>query len=204
VRSAVLIAPTIMGPTDLEQRIAARLAERGHVALVADVYGKGRRPATFDEARPLMDALNADRPLLAARMAAALDALRARGNVDGDRVAAFGYCFGGKCVLDMARAGEAVKGVVTFHGVLDAPPGPAGPIAAKVLATHGWDDPLATPEQTVAFAAEMTAAGADWQLLAFGGTVHAFTNPKRADMYSPDADRRSWTAAMAFLDELFG
>ncbi len=202
-RTAVLIAPTIMGVGDLEKRIAHRLAERGHVALVADVYGKGRRPATMDEARPLMAALDADRPLLAARMAAALDALRARGNVDAGRMAAFGYCFGGKCVLDLARAGEPVLGVVTFHGLLDPPPGPVSPVAARVLAAHGWDDPLATPEQVVAFAAEMTAAGADWRLLAFGNTVHAFTNPAREGMYSPDADRRSWAAAMDFLDELF-
>ncbi|MBU3077053.1 dienelactone hydrolase family protein [Sphingomonas quercus] len=203
-RPGILIAPTIMGVTDLERGIAARLAERGYVALVADVYGQARHPATMDEARPLMDALNADRPLLAARMAAAFDALRQRGNVDPARTAAFGYCFGGKCVLDLARAGEPVTGVVTFHGLLDPPPAGHGEISARLLVLHGWDDPLATPDQVEAFAREMTAARVDWQLHAYGHTVHAFTNPNREGMYSPVAEARSWRAAMNFLDELFG
>lgn len=202
-RPGVLIAPTVMGVSDLERGIAARLAGRGYVALVADLYGQGRHPETMEEARPKMDALNADRPLLAARMAAAFDALRERSNVDPERTAVFGYCFGGKCALDLARSGEPVKGVVTFHGLLDPPPQGHAEITAKVLVTHGWDDPLATPEDVTAFAREMTEAKVDWQLLAFGHTVHAFTNPKREGMYSPVADKRAWTAAMSFLDELF-
>ena len=204
VRPGVLIAPTIRGVSDLERAIADRLAGRGYVALVADLYGPRHYPLTTETARPLMDALNADRPLLAARMAAAFDALRQRGNVDPERTAAFGYCFGGKCVLDLARAGEPVKGVASFHGLLDPPPGGTGPIAAKVLAMHGWDDPLAPPDAVLAFAREMTGAGADWQLHAYGHTVHGFTNPGHGDAYSPVADARSWTAAMDFLDELFG
>lgn len=204
-RPGVLIAPTIAGPSDLERRVARRLAEeRGWVALVADVYGKGRRPANMDEGRALMDPLKADRPLLAARMAAAFDALRARGNVDPARTACIGYCFGGMCALDLARAGEPVQGVATFHGLLDAPDHARDPVSARVLALHGWDDPLATPDQVLAFAQEMTARGADWQLHAYGATVHAFTNPTRPEMYSAVADRRSWAAAIAFLDEVLG
>lgn len=200
-RPGVLIAPTIMGPTALESKVARRLAERGYVALVADFFGKGVRPGSVEEGQAMVAPLNADRPLLAARMAAALNALRTHRQVDG-RLAAIGYCFGGKCVLDLARSGADVTGVATFHGLLDPPPGDRGRIAAKVLALHGWDDPLATPDAVLAFAREMTEARADWQLHAYGHTVHAFTNPNRETMYSPDADRRSWAAAMDFLDEV--
>lgn len=205
-RGAVLIYPTVMGPGPLETRVAQRLAADGRLALVADVYGRERHPrGEWDAARAQMDAQNADRPLLAQRVRAAFDALLALDGVEPARTAAFGYCFGGKCALDLARSGAPVAGIVGFHAVLDPPPGAAPErIAAKVLLTHGWDDPLAAPDAVLALAAELTAAGAEWQLHAYGGTVHAFTNPGRPEMYSEAADRRSWRAATDFLDEVLG
>jgi len=124
-------------------------------------------------------------------------------------VAAIGYCFGGLCVLDIARTGEPVAGVVSFHGLFDPPGNTAdNRVAARVLALHGWDDPLATPEQAVALGEELSSMGADWQLHCYGNVRHAFTNPAAdastgVTVYNEAADRRSWAAAQYFLSELF-
>ena len=156
-----------------------------------------------------MDALNADRALLLERLRASLAALRSLPQVDPTRTAAIGFCFGGKCALDLARSGADVAGVVSFHGVYDPPPWQvAAPIRAEILLCHGWDDPLAPPDATVALARELTAAGADWQLHAYGHTGHGFTDPsatmaERGIVYQKDADRRSWQAMRNFLAELF-
>jgi dienelactone hydrolase len=130
--------------------------------------------------------------------------------VDSSKVAAIGFCFGGLCVLDIARTGADLNGVVSFHGLF-MPPGNTGgkKIKAKVLALHGWDDPMATPDQVTALGKELTDAGADWQLHAYGGTMHAFTNPDANDpdfgtVYNAAADTRSWTAMKNFLAEIFG
>ena len=204
-RPGVLVAPTVMGRTALEERRARDLVGLGYAAFIVDPYGKGRSPVDFDEARGWMAAMNADRRLLIERMRAAHDALRTLGQVEAARTAAIGYCFGGKCVLDLARSGADVAGVASFHGLFDPPPFATAPhIAAKVLALHGWDDPLAQPDAVLALAKELTAAGADWQIHAYGHTVHAFTNPGRPEMYSEAAERRSWAAMRGFLDELFG
>ena len=138
-----------------------------------------------------------------------MDVLAAQDEVDGSRLAATGYCFGGLCVLDLARTGRDFRGAVSFHGLFNSPGNTGGnAINAKVLALHGWDDPMVPPESVVELASEMTAAGADWQIHAYGHTAHGFTNPK-ANMpdhglfYQADADRRSWQALECFLRELF-
>ena len=115
--------------------------------------------------------------------------------------------FGGLCALDLARIGTDIKGAISIHGLFNAP-GNTGNVSAKVLVLHGWDDPMATPDSVLALATEMSEAGADWQIHAYGGTVHAFTNPaadnaEMGTVYSADADRRSWTALRDFLQELF-
>jgi dienelactone hydrolase len=119
-----------------------------------------------------------------------------------------GFCFGGMCALDLARSGAELRGVVSFHGLLKPnglPPAPR--IVAKILMLHGYDDPLAPPEDVLAVAREFTQAGADWQLHAYGHTVHSFTNPaanmpQNGMQYSDRADRRSWHALLQFLDEV--
>ncbi len=130
--------------------------------------------------------------------------------VDASRIAAIGYCFGGLCVLDLARGGaDGVLGVVSLHGMLDGNDlATDGPIAAKILVEHGWQDPMAAPDKVLAFAEEMGGRGADWQLHAHGRAMHAFTNrhaaaPEKGMAYDADADRRSWASVVAFLDELF-
>jgi len=204
-RPIVLIAGTFMGRTEFEEKKARSLAELGYVGVAIDLYGLANWPTDAVGARAAMDALNADRGLLRDRLLATLDVVRTMGPpADPGRVAAIGFCFGGKCVLDLARAGADVAGVASFHGLYDAPPFPKEAITAKVLVLHGWDDPLAPPETVLALANEMSEAGVDWQVHAYGHTVHAFTNPAREGMYNPDANRRSWQALRNFLGELFG
>lgn len=203
-RPMVLIAGTFMGRSAFEEAKARSLAELGYVAVAIDLYGIDNWPANADEARKQMDALDTDRSELKTRLLAALDTALGSGMpVDPARIAAIGFCFGGKCVLDLARSGAEVAGVVSFHGLYDAPSFPNGDITAKILVLHGWEDSLAPPETVLGLAKEMTEAGADWQVHAYGHTVHAFTNPAREGMYSPLFDTRSWQAMRNFLDEVF-
>jgi dienelactone hydrolase len=145
--------------------------------------------------------------LLRRRLLAGLAAAKALPIVDAKRIAVIGFCFGGLCALDFARANADVRGVVSIHGLLK-PSGLTEPkIAPRVLMLHGYDDPLAPPEDVLAVAREFTAAGADWQLHAYGDTVHAFTNPSANDraggmQYDEAADRRSWHALEEFLGEV--
>lgn len=210
-RPGVLVLPNILGQKEADNVHAENLAKLGYVALAADIYGQGKRVTHSSPNRSeYMDALNADRGLLRERLAAALDALAGFGPVDSGKLAAIGFCFGGKCVLDMARAGLPILGGVSFHGVYDRPDyANVAPITAKLLVCHGWEDPVAPPEKTVALAQELTESGADWQLHAYGHAGHAFTDLDRKTstipgvVYEPKADRRSWQAMTNFLEEVF-
>ncbi len=208
-RPGILIAHTVRGRTDFEEAKAFQLAEAGYAAMALDVYGRNNLGSDLEKCRELMGDLRADRPLLQQRLLVALKALRDQPEVDAFRIAAIGFCFGGLCVLDIARTGEDIAGVVSFHGLF-VPPGntDGNRITAKVLVLHGWDDPLAKPDEAVALAAELSAAGADWQMHAYGNVLHAFTNPAAdastgVTVYNADADRRSWAAMHDFLSELF-
>jgi dienelactone hydrolase len=208
-RPGVLVAHTIRGRSDFEEGKAALLAEMGYVGFAIDVYGRDAIGSAIEDCREKMDALRDDRVALQRRLLLAVQALRDQAEVDASRIAAIGYCFGGLCVLDIARTGEPVAGVVSFHGLFDPPGNTAGNrIQARILALHGWDDPLATPDQAVALARELTAMGADWQLHGYGNVRHAFTNPAAdastgVTVYNEPANRRSWAAAQYFLSELF-
>jgi dienelactone hydrolase len=208
-RPGVLVAHTIAGRSAFEERKAMELAELGYVGFAMDVYGKGTQTTNIDENRDRMMALREDRPQLQDHLHASLKAFREQSEVDESNVAAIGFCFGGLCVLDMARVGEDLAGVASFHGILTPPGNTAGnSITAKILVLHGWDDPLATPDEVVALADELTTMGADWQLHGYGNTLHAFTNPaadvpEQGKSYNENADRRSWTALRVFLSELF-
>src|SRR5690554_5774296 len=207
-RPGVLVAHTWRGRGEFEAGKARALAELGYAGFALDLYGKGVRGGSVEESRALMRPFMEDRGLLARRMQLALECLRAQDEVDPARTAAIGFCFGGLCVLDLARSGADVGGVVGFHGVLKPPGTTSGNrIRAKVLVLHGWDDPLAPPDELVALGRELTAAGADWQIHAFGHTMHGFTNPQANDpafgtVYQPDADRRSWQLLESFLREV--
>ena len=209
-RPGVLVVPNVLGQKEADNGKAEDLARLGYAALACDVFGQGRRAQPGADQSRYMDELNADRALLRNRLDASLGALKEQGEVDPARTAAIGFCFGGKCVLDMARAGLDVRGGVSFHGVYDRPDdGPVAPIAMKLLVCHGWDDPLGPPDRLVALGGELTAAGADWQVHAYGHAGHAFTDESRRGSTAPGiayderADRRSWQAMRYFLDELF-
>ena len=206
---AVLIAHNWAGQSDADNAIADKLAAMGYVGVAIDVYGRGLRGDLQGDNSALMGVWMADRAALQRRLLAAITAVAAHPTVDAGRIALIGYCFGGLCALDLARSGtDKVKGVVSFHGVY-APSGLAAePISAKVLVLHGWDDPMTPPDAMVALAKELSAAGADWQTHAYGGTMHAFTfplanNPAGGIMYNADAARRSWRAMSDFLSEVF-
>lgn len=205
-RPAILILPTIMGRSDLELGFARRLVGLGYTAMVADLYGAVGLPR--EECRERMNALLSDRPRLQDRLLAVLDAFGTQPEVQEDRIAAIGYCFGGLCALDLARTGADIRGVASFHGLFTPPGNREGtPIKAKVIAFHGWDDPMAPPASVDALGAELTEAGADWQIHAYGGVMHGFTNPAANDperglAYNANADRRSWVALTDFLAEV--
>lgn len=208
-RPAVLVAHDWSGCNEFAQNKALKLARMGYVGFALDLYGLGRLGSTTDEKMALMQPLVNDRRLLRTRMRAAYDAVIAMPEVDSTRVAAIGYCFGGMCVLDLARSGAELSGVVSFHGLLNKPTELAHHhIYAKVLALHGYDDPMVAPEQVNSFCQEMTDAQVDWQVHSYGHTKHAFTNPVANDLtlgtvYNQLADRRSWLAMTTFLQEIF-
>jgi dienelactone hydrolase len=208
-RPGVLVSHAFRGREDFECGRAETLAGMGYVGFALDLYGKGVQAQGNEEASALMTPFLQDRPRLQSRLLACVDVAAAQAEIDAANMAAIGYCFGGLCVLDMARAGAPLAGVCSFHGLLSAPGNTAGnKIAAKVLVEHGWSDPMVPPEQVVEFGAEMTTAGADWQLHGHGGCVHAFTNPGANDpgfgtVYNAAAERRSWQSLENFLGELF-
>ena len=207
-RPAVLVSHAWAGRDGFAEGKARALAELGYVGFALDMYGKGVLGSGIEENAKLMGPFMEDRALLQGRQAAALETVRQQPEVDAGRVAAIGFCFGGLCVLDLARSGADLRGVVSFHGLLTPPGSPSGnPILAKVLVLHGYDDPMAPPELVLALASELSRGGADWQIHAYGGTLHAFTNPQANDpgfgtVYQPRADRRSWQSMGNFLAEV--
>jgi dienelactone hydrolase len=210
-RPGVLVFSEWYGLNDYAKSRARQLAELGYVALAADVYGEGKVAKTPAEAAALTGEFRKDRKLLRSRGAAALATLKANPLVDADKTAAIGYCFGGTAVLELARSGAELGGVVSFHGGLDTPdPADAKNIKCKVLICHGAIDPHVDAAQVAAFAKEMTDAGVDWQMIYYAGAVHAFTNPASGDnmasgvAYNEKADRRSWAAMKQFFAEIFG
>lgn len=209
--ATVIIIPTVMGIQPLEIGFAARLVGLGYHVVIADLFGRRFTPSVDKEAAfAAMGALRSDRAALRDRLLAVVDIVQARDHVDSGRVAVIGYCFGGQCALDVARSGTDVAGVAAFHGLFDPPGLPPQPIKAKVLAMHGWDDPMVPPDAVVALASELTEGGADWQIHAYGHVGHGFTNPKAHEIgikgveYDEQAARRSWASLVDFLAEVLG
>lgn len=209
-RPGVLIVHEWNGLGDFVQARAKKLAELGYVAFAIDMYGKGIRPQTPQEAAAQAGIYKNDRKRMRARALAGLEVLRGNPLCDPKRIAAIGYCFGGTTVLEIARSGADIAGVVSFHGGLDTPtPEDAKHIRCKVLALHGADDPVVPGKDVEAFVDEMRAAGVDWQLIVYGGAVHGFTNPaagsdkSKGVAYNAQADRRSWEAMKGFFAEIF-
>lgn len=209
-RPGVLIMPEAFGLGANAKARAAQLATLGYVALAGDPYGEGREFTDLQAAMQVAGGLMADPAKFRARARAGIDKLASLPQVDPNRLAAMGYCMGGTFALELARDGMPLRGVVSFHGGLQTQrPAAAGQIKAKVLVCHGADDPMIQTPQVNAFVEEMTKAGADWQLVSYGGTVHSFTNPQ-ADgtmlpgiKYNAQSDARSWQAMRNFFAEVF-
>lgn len=209
-RPGVLIVHEWMGHNPYVRQRADQLAKLGYVAFALDMYGKGVQAKDAQEAGKMAGEFKNDRKLMRDRAGAGLDVLRKQSLVDPKRVAAIGYCFGGTTVLELARGGADIAGVVSFHGDLATPhPEDAKNIKCKVLALHGADDPFVKPEVVAAFEEEMRKAGVDWELVAYGNAVHSFTNPgagkdaSKGAAYNEKADHRSFQAMKAFFAEIF-
>jgi dienelactone hydrolase len=209
-RPGILVAHNWWGLTEETKSKSDQLAALGYVVFAADIYGKGRRPKSVEEAGSSAGVFKKDRFLLRTHLQDGLAALRKQEIVDKERIAAVGYCFGGLAVLELARSGAALKAVVSFHGGLDDPkPADDLRIKAKMLILEGADDPFSAPADMKALEDGLRAAKIDWQLIKYSGAVHSFTE-KSADSdnskgaaYNEKADRRSWSAMQIFLKEIF-
>lgn len=208
-RAAILIVPTIAGPTKLMFERARWLASLGYSAMVCDIYGKGPIE-DMREAGRLANELRADAEYYRDRFRCALAELRTRSKMGNDRIGAIGYCMGGEIVLEMARGGEDIALVVSFHGLLATPlPAKRGTIKARILVCHGRADPLVPPKQVRTFLEEMDIAGADCHMHIYSGVVHGFTDrasdtkSMEAVKYNGSADRQSKAAMLNMFDEVF-
>jgi len=209
-RPTVILIPAVMGVTNLEIGFGKQLVELGYNALVADTFGKAFRGQSKDVMFGELGRLKGDRAALLRRLEAIVDQARGLDEVESDGVVVAGYCFGGLCALDLARSGAELKAAVAFHALFDPPGLPPQKIKAKVVAFHGWDDPMVPPEAVVALGKELTEAGSDWQIHAYGNVGHGFTNPNAHKIgidgvaYNALAAERSWTSFIDLLEELFG
>ena len=207
-RPAVMICHAWAGRGEHEQAIAHRLAELGYVGIALDLYGKGVRGQNNEDCQALMTPLVENRALLQERLKLAISAVHEQDYVQADNTVIAGYCFGGLCALDAARSNAPILGAASFHGLLGKPDNLEGQkISAKIIIFHGYDDPMVPPQDLIAFANEMTEAGADWQIHTYGSTMHAFTNKAANDpgfgtVYSESADRRSFESFNNFLEEV--
>lgn len=209
-RPGVLVVHEWRGHDAYVKKRAEQLTQLGYIAFALDMYGKGVFAKDHKEAAALVGIYKGDRHLMRARANAGLEVLKRHSLTDPKRIAAIGYCFGGTTVLELARGGADLVGVVSFHGALETPnPGDAKNIKGKVLVLHGGDDPRVPPAQVAAFEDEMRKAGVDWQIVIYGGAVHSFTvpeagnDPSKGAAYNEKADKRSWEAMKLFFTEIF-
>ena len=204
----VLVVHTWAGRDDFVEKKAIELAEEGYVAMAVDMYGEAKVGTSTEENQSLMTPLIEDRDKLKAIINSAVEAGKKIDGVDSSKVAAIGYCFGGLVVLDLARSGTDISGVVSFHGLLMSSDISTDGIQAKVLVLHGERDPMVPLSMVDDFQKEMTEAEADWQLHSYGNAYHAFTNkeandPNLGTQYNENADKRSWQSMMNFFTEIF-
>lgn len=207
-KPGVLVLPAWMGITDHEKEVAQQLSELGYIVFIADIYGEGNYPKNPSEAGKIAGQYKKDFTSYQRRIQLALDQLIKLGAAK-DNVAAIGYCFGGGGVLEMARSGMNVKGVVSFHGSLGKDKSrPNSPISTKVLICHGADDPYVPVEDVAAVQQEMRDGKADWQMIYYANAVHAFTEKQAGNdnskgaAYNEKADKRSWQHMKLFLNEV--
>lgn len=206
----LVLVPNWMGVTAEAEKQAKRFQKLGYHVFVADIYGKGVRPQSPQEAGALSGKYKSDRKLLRDRVKLAIEELKKQKNVNGEKIAVLGYCFGGTAALESARSGESLKGVISFHGGLDSPtPADGTQIKSKVLALHGAIDPFVSAKDLGAFESEMQTHKVDYELVKYGGAVHSFTDEgagndiTKGAAYNSVVDARSFDRARAFLTEIF-
>ncbi|MDP2341417.1 MAG: dienelactone hydrolase family protein [Deltaproteobacteria bacterium] len=214
-RPGVLVVHDWMGVSEFTEGKAKELAQQGYVAFVADIYGKAARPKDQKQAGEFAGKYKKDRALMRSRAQAAFDTLVKNPNVDAAKVAAIGFCFGGTTAIELAKNGAALKGVVSFHGGLDAPSaaeGGAGDgknIKAKLLVLHGADDPYVPAKDIAAFKKDLNDAKVDWVMTEYADTVHSFTQPQagtdksKGAAYNERSAKRAFAAMKQFFDEIF-
>ena len=211
LRPGVLVFPEAFGLNEYALRRARQLAEIGFVALACDLHGMAQAFDKLDDVLPIIGPLYADPEKIRARCKGALDALRARGEIDKDRVAAIGYCFGGSMALELGRSGADVRACIGFHcGLTTAAMQGSSRMKAKLLVCLGADDPVVDRAQRLEFEDEMRQGGVDWQMDLYGGVLHSFTNPAADSFGRPElarydalADARSWAAMTRLFEEVF-
>lgn len=213
-RPGILVVHEWWGHNAYARHRADMLAKLGYTALAVDMYGDGKQAKHPDDAGKFAGAVRKNMPEAEARFRAAMKLLHKHPTVDKHKTAAIGYCFGGGIVLEMARRGVPLDGVVSFHGSLPtANPAQKGQVKAKILVLNGADDPFTKPEQIAAFKQEMESAGVDYRFIDYPGAKHAFTNPqadeygKRFNLplaYNAEADKASWAEMQGFLKKIFG
>lgn len=208
-RGTIIVFPTVVGISALELGFAAELNAKDLNVFVADLYGVNNRDCGREAGARHMRRIAADRAALRDRLLAVLEVVEGLGG-KGAGIVVAGFCFGGLCALDLARSGAEIAGAASFHGLFDPPGLAPAPIAARVIAFHGWDDPMVPPQKVVALGQELTRGGCDWQILAFGGTRHAFTNPDADALPNPAvafnalSNQRAWRAFDGFLYDVLG
>lgn len=210
-RPGILVVHEWMGLDDFVKKRAEQLADLGYVAFAVDMYGKGIRPKSKQEASRLATYYKDNRNMMRTRIRAAYDHLSKNSHVDAAKLAVMGYCFGGTVALELARSGAPLEGTVSFHGELSTPdPKDAKNIKGKVLILHGGSDPFVGASEVNAFIDEMNSAGVNWTMVSYGPAVHAFSNPesgndkKSGSAYNAEADRASWDTMKRFYTEIFG
>jgi dienelactone hydrolase len=209
-RPGVIVVHEWWGNNEYTHHRAEMLAQLGYAAFAIDMYGKGKVTTEAAKATEWSNAVKADMKTAMARAQLGLDTLKAQPMVDGTKIAAIGYCFGGSIVLHMARNDFPLLGVVSFHGDLSPGPAPAAKITPKILVCHGADDTFVPQTAVTAFIEEMKKANANFEVDEYSGAVHAFTNRDAGKFnlpgiaYNQQADERSWKRMQEFFSEIFG
>ncbi len=209
-RPGVVIVHAWMGPNDYVKGRAKQLAEMGYVAFVADIYGKGVRPKDTKEAGAQAGKYKGDRPLMRARAKAAFEQLKGNPKVDGNKMLAMGYCFGGTTAIEMGLSGLPLKGIVSFHGGLEFPTlaSDVKNLKAPLLVLHGAIDPNVPPDQVANFTKTLDQNKSDYEFVAYSGAVHSFTEKEAGNditkgaAYNEKADKRSFEAMKDFFHEV--
>ena len=205
----VLVAHTWKGRSEFEDQKVNALNALGYAALSIDIYGGGVNGASVEENQALIEPFITDRKLFRQRLISAVDYGKSLDGIDASKIAMIGFCFGGLASIELARSGHNLSGCVSFHGLLNQSDETFNKVNTKLLVLNGDLDPMVSSEQILALQNEMTESEADWQLINYGNTYHAFTNPLANDVamgtvYNHDSDERSWIAMTNFLEEVFG